>query len=156
MMRPLVLTAILVLATGCVSWTGQHNVVLPSSGDLLIAPLSPEGKVVASNFLQRLQAGVRNNDMPAIASAVRYPLMVNGRPYIYTRDDFLNYTSRLITPEVKAAILEQRPEALVLTSEGILLGNGVVWLDSHCSLSKFDSDCRDEGIQIIAINTGTK
>ena len=130
--------------------------MLPGSYDLLDAQMSEEGRLAASSFLVRLQASVNANDLTSVAAMIRYPLRVDGKVTVQSPEDFVRLSQRIITAPVRAAILGQTPESLVLTSEGIVLGNGSVWLDSRCSLAVFNSECHDDGIQIIAIDGGTK
>jgi hypothetical protein len=105
-----------------------------------------------ASFLDRLQTAVRDDDPAAVVKLISYPLRVNsgGQSQTYSdarsvRRDF----DRIFTPQVREAILEQRPDRLFSRDLGVMVGNGEVWFDHVC----LDESCSRLGpVKITAIN----
>ena len=73
------------------------------------------------------------DDHAAIAAMVKYPLTVYssaGRPATYRNAAALsaNYT-RVFTPEVKAAVAAAKPDDLFVRDQGVMIGNGEIWMN---------------------------
>ena len=103
-------------------------------------------------FLTRLQAAVRANDRNAVTQLIAFPLRVNfkGRAQLYrdARSVDRDY-SRIFTPQVRRAILDQRFSQLFGRDQGVMIGNGEVWFDHSCPNAK----CSPAGpVRIKAVN----
>ena len=86
-----------------------------------------------TQFLARLKQAMAADDRAAIAGMVKYPLTVYssaGRPATYRNAAALsaNYT-RVFTPEVKAAIAAAKPDDLFTRDQGVMIGNGEIWMN---------------------------
>lgn len=85
-----------------------------------------------TQFLTRLQHAVATGDHSAVAALVRYPLTVssNGRSTTYRNaaDLTANY-ARVFTPEVAAAVTAARPDNLFVRDQGVMIGNGEIWMN---------------------------
>jgi hypothetical protein len=86
-----------------------------------------------TQFLARLKQAMTADDHAAIAAMVKYPLTVYssaGRPATYRNAAALsaNYT-RVFTPEVKAAIAAAKPNNLFARDQGVMIGNGEIWMN---------------------------
>jgi hypothetical protein len=86
-----------------------------------------------TQFLARLKQAMAADDHAAIAAMVKYPLRVNsaaGRTTFYRNVAALsaNYT-RVFTPEVKAALAAAKPDDLFVRDQGVMIGNGEIWMN---------------------------
>lgn len=86
-----------------------------------------------TQFLARLKQAVAVDDHAAMAAMVKYPLTVYpaaGRPTIYRNATTLsaNY-ARVFTPEVKAAVAAAKPDNLFVRDQGVMIGNGEIWMN---------------------------
>lgn len=86
-----------------------------------------------TQFLARLKRAVTADDRAAIAGMVNYPLRVNsaaGRPTFYRNAAALSaHYARVFTPEVKAAVAAARPDNLFVRDQGVMIGNGEIWMN---------------------------
>jgi hypothetical protein len=86
-----------------------------------------------TQFLARLKQAMAADDHAAIAAIVKYPLTVHslaGRRTTYRNATALsaNYT-RVFTPEVKAAVAAAKPDDLFVRDQGVMIGNGEIWMN---------------------------
>jgi hypothetical protein len=86
-----------------------------------------------TQFLDRLKQAMAADDHATVAAIVKYPLTVNsspGRPVTYRNAAALsaNY-ARVFTPEVKAAVAAARPDNLFVRDQGVMIGNGEIWMN---------------------------
>lgn len=80
-----------------------------------------------------------------------YPLTINanGETYdILEEQDFIDNFDDLILPETLEAIGSQDVDDLIVTSEGVGLGNGAMWITNIC----LDDACTDTQWGILSIN----
>jgi hypothetical protein len=116
----------------------------------LIALLATSGPVFADNpyanagisdpahvtqFIARLKQSVATDNRAAVAAMVSYPLKVNGageRSVTYRNAAVLsaNY-AQVFTPEVKAAVAAAKAEDLFSRDQGIMIGNGEIWMNER-------------------------
>jgi hypothetical protein len=83
-------------------------------------------------FLVRLKQAVAADDHAAVAALVRYPLTVSsdGRSTTYRNAGALSATyARVFTPEVKAAVAAAKPDNLFVRDQGVMIGNGEIWIN---------------------------
>ncbi|MGH7154001.1 MAG: hypothetical protein ACREF3_08715, partial [Acetobacteraceae bacterium] len=86
-----------------------------------------------TQFLARLQHAMAAGDRASVAAMVRYPLTVypmKGQPMTYRNAASLmaNY-ARIFTPEIKAAVAAARPYNLFARDQGVMIGNGEIWMN---------------------------
>ena len=86
-----------------------------------------------TQFLARLKQAMAADDHPAVAAMLKYPLTVNSsseRPITYRGATAMsaNY-ARVFTPEVKAAVAAATPGNLFVRDQGIMIGNGEIWMN---------------------------
>jgi hypothetical protein len=86
-----------------------------------------------TQFVARLKQAVAADDRAAVAAMVNYPLTVNaagGRSMTYRNAAALsaNY-ARVFTPEVKAAIAAAKANDLFSRDQGVMIGNGEIWMN---------------------------
>jgi hypothetical protein len=103
-------------------------------------------------FLTQLQTAVRADDRGAMVTLIGFPLRVNfeGRTRLY-RDaqSVARDYSRIFTPKVRRAILNQRFDRLFGRDQGVMIGNGEVWFDHNCP----NAECSAPGpVRIKSVN----
>lgn len=85
-------------------------------------------------FLSTLQAAVAADNRAAVAALVRYPLTTydNGVATAEYADAaaLLAAYDALFTPAVKDAIARATPETLFTNIDGVMIGNGEIWIDN--------------------------
>ena len=97
-------------------------------------------------FFHNLQEAVARSDRVGVASVVSYPItvMIAGRKVkLRNRADFLRRYNLAINQRVKHAIADQRAEDLFVNYQGVMIGDGEIWLNQLY---------RSKLIKIIAIN----
>jgi hypothetical protein len=99
-----------------------------------------------------LQQAVAKHDPAAVAALVHYPIKINpgSKPLtIRTPRAFIARYDRIITPAIAAVIQKQKYEDLFVNYRGAMLGNGEVWITSHC----LDKACKQTDIKIGTIQS---
>ena len=97
-----------------------------------------------------LQDAMMFGDPLTLAAYAAYPLTVNANGEVYDvleEQDLVDNFDALLTPETQAAIASQDVGDLIVTSEGVGIGDGVLWISNIC----LDDACSDTVWQIIAI-----
>lgn len=97
-----------------------------------------------------LQAGVRKGDRQAVAALLRFPLNVrinDKRRTIVNERAFLQVYDQIVTPNVSAAIDQERWESVTVSSKGIMIGGGAAWINGICR----DSMCRMFDARVVAL-----
>ncbi len=109
----------------------------------LIALLATSGPALADNscaaagisdpshvtqFLARLKQAVAADDRAAVAAMVNYPITVQSRTYRDAAALRANY-AQVFTPEVKAAIAAAKADNLFARDQGVMIGNGEIWMN---------------------------
>ena len=101
--------------------------------------------------LRQLVLAMRSGDAETIAGLAEYPLTVkaNGEPYdVENAEDFVENFDDLVTPETRRAVGRQQYQDLFVSSEGVMLANGAVWMGAVCD----DNACEESHWAIIAVN----
>ncbi|OWV85418.1 hypothetical protein ATY78_25755 [Rhizobium sp. R635] len=101
--------------------------------------------------LRQLVQAMRAGDAETIAGLAEYPLTVkaNGETYdIENAEDFVDNFDDLVTSETRRAVGRQQYQDLFVSSEGVMLANGAVWMSAVCD----DNACEESHWAIIAIN----
>jgi hypothetical protein len=99
----------------------------------------------------RLQDAFLFGDPTSIADQGAYPLTVhaNGEVYdILEAQDLVDNFDTLVTQDTIDALSSQDYADLIVTSEGVGFGNGVLWMSNIC----YDDACNKTAWAIIAIN----
>ena len=114
----------------------------------LIALLVTAGSAVAENpyaaagisnpahvtqFLAQLKEAMAADDRAAVAAMVNYPMTVHasgGASVTYRGAASLRSRyAQVFTPEVKAAVAAAKPDNLFSRDQGIMIGNGEIWMN---------------------------
>jgi hypothetical protein len=109
--------------------------------------LSVGSHVKVQKLLTDLQQAVSLHNAPAVAALVHYPIKVNpGKHPITIKNPkaFIKDYDRIITPDIAAAIYKQKYDALFVNSQGVMIGDGEVWITGFC----LDKNCKNSDIKI--------
>ncbi len=82
-------------------------------------------------FLDTIKDGIQKNDRDVVVKAVKYPLRVHrGGETFVIQDEagFRREFDQLMTPAIRAAILQAPDHGLFCAPQGIMVGAGYVWL----------------------------
>jgi hypothetical protein len=102
-------------------------------------------------FYYALKRAVASDDRKAVAGMVHYPFVIaKGKKLVRIKRpaDFVARFSGVVTPCVRRAILAQRISRLFCRDQGVMFGNGEVWIDDPV----FPDGAEDPGPKIITIN----
>lgn len=105
--------------------------------------------------IDAIQAAVADDDAEAVADWVAYPFKVTINGQAYVLDDaeaFIAHYEAMMTPEIKAAVVDQPFETLFVNASGIMFGDGQMWLAGICA----DDTCADFDTRIITIQSTAK
>ena len=92
-----------------------------------------ENDVEADDFLLTLKEKIRQNDANGISLMISYPVTVvinKKRIKITSPERFVNNFSQIFNQKVTGAVLNQAPADVRASSKGLMIGNGVIWLNS--------------------------
>lgn len=101
--------------------------------------------------IQAVQEGVANHEIEKVAGYIPFgePIMVNGEPVtIADEADLAARFDELFNEKVVNAVADQQYETLFVNQDGIMFGEGELWLGGVC----IDEACNDFFVNIIAIN----
>jgi hypothetical protein len=101
---------------------------------------------------QAIQVAVAEDDAEAVAEWVAYPfnVTVDGEEYSFEGPEgFVEHYDGIVTEEVKAAVVEQKYEDLFVNADGVMFGNGQMWLNGVCR----DDACAESDVKIITIQS---
>ncbi len=97
-----------------------------------------------------LQQGVASGDRAAVATLMRYPLRVDTdgkKREIPDAAAFQREYDSIVTPPVAAAITAQSFETVFANGQGVMIGNGQVWLNGTCE----DTACTRSDVKVVTI-----
>ena len=100
-----------------------------------------------------LQKAVAAHDPATVAGLVSYPISVtmHGRKTaIRNAKAFIANYDAIMTPDIVAAIKNQKYEDLFVNSHGVMFGRGQVWVNGVCR----DNACKALDVKVITIQHG--
>jgi hypothetical protein len=100
-----------------------------------------------------IQGAVAERDAAYLASWVAYPITINpggGDAFVVeTPEDFVARYDDIVTDEIYQAVTGQAYENLFVNSEGVMFGDGQLWIAGICQ----DDACSGFDIKIITIQS---
>lgn len=99
-----------------------------------------------------IQAAVADDDAEAFAQWVSYPfeVTVDGEAYVFDEPaGVVEHYESMMTEEIKTAILEQQYKDLFVNAEGVMFGDGQVWLSGICK----DEACAAFDVRIVTVQS---
>ncbi|RJG43582.1 hypothetical protein [Mesorhizobium sp. DCY119] len=103
--------------------------------------------------IKALQQGVKGKDAKAVAALVNYPISVkiSGKDTeIKSEKDFVTHYDAIFTPKIAKVVEDQKYEDLFVNYQGIMFGDGQVWINGICK----DSACKAVDAKIVTIQDG--
>lgn len=97
-----------------------------------------------------IQAAIAEDDVASLAEYIPFgtPLNVNGEEVVLADEaELAARYDELITPEIKDVVAAQTFETLFVNADGVMLGNGEVWLNGIC----IDDACTDFTVKIVTL-----
>ncbi len=87
---------------------------------------------IVKAFVLSLQSVVKNNDAAAFAKMISYPMKVHAENgpglTVKTAKQAQEKYAEIVNAKVKQAILSQNPDDLFANYQGLMIGDGEVWL----------------------------
>jgi hypothetical protein len=126
-----------------------NNVAAQEASKLFAVPVATGEE---KTFIQALQTATKNNDVHWISAHVFYPISVTMSGHkikIHDTTNFEKHYNEIITYKIRNAILEQDINKLSKTPQGVMIGQGFVWVDS---LILGNNPNKAPSVLIIAIN----
>ena len=99
-----------------------------------------------------LQAAVAADDAEAVAAMIAYPFKVtaDGEEYVFDGPEgVIEHYPSIVTDEIKEAVAAQDYEYLFANQDGIMFGEGQVWLSGIC----LDDACEKVEVKIVTIQS---
>lgn len=99
-----------------------------------------------------IKAAVAADDAAALAAYIPLgeAIMVDGESRVFeTEDEFAAAYDELFTPEIVAAVEAQSYATLFVNSEGVMFGDGQLWINGLCN----DAACNSFDVKIIALQS---
>lgn len=100
-----------------------------------------------------LQAAVAAEDAAAVANLVRFPIGVSIDGHdrvIKNAQEFVKNYQRFMTPEIVEAIKATSYTAVMVNAQGVMLGNGEVWISGICK----DDACEAVDVKVVTVQSG--
>jgi hypothetical protein len=107
---------------------------------------------VYHSFFTDLKKAVSASDKNAVAAMVHYPITVSigGKDVkIKSGKDFVSHYDHVFSDKIVTAIEKQNYAALFANDQGIMIGDGEVWINGIC----LDHDCKKQAVKIVTINS---
>ena len=99
---------------------------------------------------EAVQAAISEGDANLVADWVAYPITVNVEGEELTLDGpdaFIAQSDSIMSGEIAEAVTGQRYEELFVSAEGVMFGNGQMWLGGVCR----DDNCAEWDVRIITL-----
>ena len=100
--------------------------------------------------IEGFQTAVRAGDGAAAAAFVNFPIeleVAGERRIVRDAAEFAAHFDAIVTPEIAAAVADEPLSEMMLNYQGVMLGQGEVWVSGICS----DAACADPEIRVVAI-----
>ena len=99
-----------------------------------------------------LQAAVAEGDKTAFAEWVSYPITVlaaGEETAIGDAAEFVAHYDDIVTAGIAAAVTDQTWDSLFVNYQGVMFGNGEVWMNGICS----DDSCTSFEVKVVTIQS---
>ena len=102
-----------------------------------------------------IKAAVEADDAEAFADWISYPFKtkIGGEDYEFDGPEgVIEHYDAMMTAEIRAVIVGQQYKDLFVNSDGVMFGDGQLWLSGVCATD----DCEDIDVRIIAVQSAAK
>jgi hypothetical protein len=100
--------------------------------------------------INAFQHAVATGSKEDVAAFIRYPISVTvdgQKTVIRSPEAFVKQYDRIMTPDIVNAVKNQKYGDLFVNDQGVMFGDGQVWLDAVC----LDRKCDQSVIQVITL-----
>lgn len=139
--------------TGAAADTPADTPVAPAEDDTSVRAdiesiLGGNADEYKSTFVA-LQKAVAAGDKDAVAQMILYPLegAIDGKQTIQDAGQFVRDYDKIVTPAIADAIARQKFADAMVNKNGIMFGNGQVWLTGICE----DDACEKQSILVTTL-----
>ncbi len=97
-----------------------------------------------------LQTAVKSHDAAGVAALVSYPISVQvsgKKTSVKSAQSFAEHYDGIMTPDITKAISDQAYGDVFVRDQGMMLGNGEVWISGIC----VDKACKTQDVKVITI-----
>jgi len=118
--------------------------------EAVLGPAAPFEQAVKA-----LQAAVAQQDAQKVAAMVSYPIrvMVAGKPVtLHGPAELVRQYPLIVTPDIAAAVTQQKYEELFVNARGVMFGDGQVWIAGICT----KTDCSQVVAKVVAIQSAPR
>jgi len=146
-MLKLVTGFLLILCLGAAPATAQSDTDTDASIDNLLGD-----HVFYREAFDTIQQAMADDDREALAGLVSYPIKVTTDGEEMTIDSvsqFVEEYDSIITDEIKDAVAGQKWQDLFVNYQGVMFGNGQIWLNGICTTDS----CAEFDVKIITIQS---
>lgn len=120
------------------------------ANDVIIAMFGDE--VPYMEAFDALKTAMAEDDAEAVGAMIAYPFKVaaDGEEYLFDGPEgFVEHYESIVTDEIKEAVAAQEYEYLFANQDGIMFGDGQVWLSGIC----IDDACEKVEVKIVTIQS---
>lgn len=101
---------------------------------------------------EALKGAIARRDAPAVAALVSFPIEVRtggSVAQVATPDEFISKYGQIVTPDVEQAMAGAQYSGLMVSGQGLMIGNGEIWLNGVCDVK----NCDAIEVKVIAIQS---
>lgn len=101
---------------------------------------------------EAIQTAVADDDAEAVAAMIAYPFRVtaDGEEYLFDGPEgVVEHYESIVTDEIKQAVADQDYEFLFANQDGVMFGDGQIWLTGIC----LDDACEKVDVKIVTIQS---
>ena len=102
--------------------------------------------------IDAIQTAVAEDDAETFASWISYPfrVTVDGEAYVFDGPEgVVEHYESMMTDEIRTAIVDQEFKNLFVNAEGVMFGDGQLWLSGICETEA----CETFAVKIIAVQS---
>jgi hypothetical protein len=101
---------------------------------------------------EAIKTAVAADDAEAVAAMIAYPFKVtaDGEDYLFDGPEgVVEHYDSIVTDEIKQAVADQEYRYLFANQDGVMFGDGQVWLSEVC----LDDACEKAEVKIVTIQS---
>ncbi len=102
--------------------------------------------------IDAIQTAVAEDDAETFANWISYPFRVtiDGEAYVFAGPEgVVEHYESMMTDEIRSAIVDQEFKNLFVNAEGVMFGDGQLWLSGICETET----CETFSVKIIAVQS---
>ncbi|MCT4613087.1 MAG: hypothetical protein N4A47_06940 [Clostridia bacterium] len=138
-MRKLIyVVAILIIVLAMIKGIDKGNIITETENKYLVAGI--EDSASFENTFKAIKEVIKEDNSEELEKYIIYPLIVhdNGKTIeIEDKEMFVNKYEEIVTNKIKESIINQKEEDLFVNYQGVMVGNGEVWLGALEDQSKY-------------------